>query len=173
MRHVKTERSSSDLSVSHNTEITGTDRTQGLHTLMVGLPLPPDHTEVSITPSVSLRHFSLETELKPFQLQQVGGVNVVPPLQGLVSLTTPSNIVAGRGLLEDLHFTIGLSESGGNEDRHAGSPPHGRAVTTLLGLPLCPGDSEAGPVIMCVIPLSILDTTLVVHSLQYTNVCST
>ena len=134
MRHVQTVRSSSDPSVSV-TEITGAHCTEGLDTLMLRLSLPTHCTEVSVTPSVPLGHFSLEAELKTFQLEEVVGVNVVPPPHWLVGLTAPE-MRPGRGLLVELHFAAGLSESGCDEERHAGSPPHGSPVTTVHCLSL-------------------------------------
>ena len=134
VRHVQTVGSSSHLSLSL-TEITGAHCSQGLNTLMVRLPLPPHTTEVSVTPPVSLSHFSLQTQLETFQLYQVVGVNILPPHHWPVGLTA-AQVTPGRALLEDLHFTAGLSEPGCDEDRHAGSPPHDRAVTTRLGLSL-------------------------------------
>ena len=88
MRHVETVGSSSDPSLSQ-AEITGTNCTEGLNTLMVGLSLHTDSAEVSITTTVSLGHFSLEAELKAFQLEEVGGVDIVPPRHwpAVVSLT--------------------------------------------------------------------------------------
>ena len=69
---------------------------------MVGLSLHIHSAEVSVATTVSLGHFSLEAELKAFQLEEVGGVDIVPPRHWPeVSLTGPQMC-----LLAQPQFTV-------------------------------------------------------------------